>query len=361
MTMSRMLAGLATCALALLPVVLPGAASAAGNRLFFLHNSTGRNILVDGEARPYLAAAGAAKSASYRLWDHDYNRIGLTDPDGDAQGYGFGVPDDNTDPDGLHRLWTTDNAARDSILSRFDVIAFKSCYEPTNQIRSDAQLQQYKDWYLEIRAVLDQHPDKTFVIMSPPPLLPLLTNPEQSSRARAFAAWLGSDEFLSGHPNLRFFDLFDRLATADDGAAAANTLRPEYTRTGGPIDNHPNALACRTVAPHLMDAMMAAAGGGLAAVAPPANLRLLGNRPNPFNPLTAIGFVLDRRATVTVEIHDLRGRLVRALGGATLPVGEHALTWDGRDRAGRSVVSGVYHYRVRAGRTVLGGRMTLLR
>ncbi|MFO7607934.1 MAG: FlgD immunoglobulin-like domain containing protein [Candidatus Krumholzibacteriia bacterium] len=355
MTPTRLLVALV---LVLLPTLAPADAAAAGNRLFFLHNSTGRNILGDGDARVYLGAVNAAKAADYVLWDHDYNSIGLNDPNGTNLGYGFAVPDDNTDPVGLHRLWTTANAARDSILSRFDVIAFKSCYEPTNMIYTDDQLQQYKDWYLEIRTELDRHPDKTFLIMSPPPLLPVLTDADNASRARAFATWLGSPEYLAGHPNLRFFDLFDLLAVPDDGSAAANTLRPDYTRSG--FDNHPNELACQTVAPLLVDAMVAAgAGSGVAAAPVPETLHLLGNHPNPFNPSTSIAFVLDQPADVRVDVHDLRGRCVRTLVSAALAAGPHAVRWDGRDNSGRAAPSGVYLYRVHADAATLDGRMVL--
>ncbi len=352
---------LRTVAAVFLLAVLADGAAAAGSRLFFLHHSTGRNLLYDGEARAYLDGVNAAKATDHRLWDHDYNYIGLADTDGVKLGYDFGVPDDNTDPEGLHALWTTDNAARDSILSRFDVIAFKSCYEPTNFIYTDAQLEQYKQWYLEIRDVLDQHPDKTFLVMSPPPLLPQLTDTVKADRARAYADWLGSDEFLAGHPNIRFFDLFDLLANPNDGSPTRNMLREEYTRDSGVIDNHPNLLACQTIAPLLVDALVAAAeGGGGAAAAPlPAPLRLLGNRPNPFNPSTAILFALDAPADVRLEIFDVQGRLVRAIAGGSLPVGEHAMAWDGRDAAGRDAASGVYLYRVHAGAASLGGRMML--
>ncbi len=217
-------------------------------RMLFIHHSTGRFLLAQGDVRTTLQQV-AGKAPAPALWDHDYNDIGLTAPDGTAQGYGFGIPGDNTDPDGLHTLWTTPNAARDSILSRFDVIAFKSCYEPATLIYTDAQLQQYKDWYLEIRDVLDRYPQKVFVIMSPPPLLAQLNDVAWADRARAFADWLGSDAFLAGHPNLRYFDLFDLLANPDDGTPTRNMLRAEYERDTGVIDSHPNELANGTVGP----------------------------------------------------------------------------------------------------------------
>ena len=353
----RLAAGIALFAAVL--CVGPPAAEAAGNRLFFLHHSTGRYMLAEGEGRAYLAQVNTAKSTSYRLWDHDYNYIGLTDAAGTLLGRHFGIPYDDTDPFGLHQLWCTDNAARDSILSRFDVIAFKSCYTGSD-IGSDAELQQNKTWYLEIRDELDRHPDKTFLIISQPPRHRLATDADDAARARAFADWLGSAEFLSGHPNLRFFDLFDRLATPDDGSAEANTLRWEYELSHSQDNSHPNTLANETLAPVLIDALVAAgAGGEVAAVEAPRLLTLLGNRPNPFNPSTSIGFVLDRGADVRVEVYDLRGRRVRTLADGPLAAGAHDVRWDGRDDAGRAAVSGVYLYRVHAGATILNGRMVL--
>ena len=209
--------------------------------VFFLHNSTGRNIIVYGDVRAEIAARAGA-TADIDFWDHDYNWIGLTDPEGRELGYDYGIPDDDTDPAGLHRLWCTDNAARDSILSRYDVILFKSCYTASD-IGSDEELQRFKDWYLEMRDVFDGHPDKTFVVMSPPPRHRLATTPDQADRARGFARFLGSAAYLEGHPNIQFFDLFDILAAPDDGSAERNTLRRDYEGDSRTADSHPNTEA----------------------------------------------------------------------------------------------------------------------
>ena len=78
--------------------------------------------------------------------------------------------------------------------------------------------------------------------------------------------------------------------------------------------------------------------------------RLLGSFPNPFNPNTDLRFSLGEQASVTLEIYDGSGRLVREiLSGSTLPAGEHSRRWDGRDRQGRPAPSGVYLVRLRAG------------
>ncbi len=69
----------------------------------------------------------------------------------------------------------------------------------------------------------------------------------------------------------------------------------------------------------------------------------LGNHPNPFNPVTDIGFFLPAGGSpVELAVYDLRGRLVRRLQEGFLPGGEHHVRWDGRDGHGRELPSGVY-------------------
>ncbi len=348
---------LAVMALAVL--TLPTMAHAAGQRVLFIHHSTGRNLIQEGDVRLHMDQANATKSLDLVLWDHDYNSIGLSDTAGDRLGYSFEIPNDNTDPAGLHTLWTTANAARDSILARFDIIAFKSCYYPTMSIGSDEELEQYKTWYREIRDVLDQHPSKIFVIMTPPPLLDLLTDDDDAARARAYATWLGSDEFLAGHANLRFFDLYTLMAHPDDGSVHANRLRQEYERGGTVIDSHPNELANQTVGPVFVDFLAWLVATPSAVHDTPTPLRLMGNYPNPFNPSTTIRFSVDTAQPALVQVFDLRGRFVATLLDRTVAAGDQGVPWDGRDHQGRAVGSGVYLYRVRAGAAEDRGRMVL--
>jgi hypothetical protein len=68
----------------------------------------------------------------------------------------------------------------------------------------------------------------------------------------------------------------------------------------------------------------------------------LGQGPNPFGPGTRIFFRIPRPGRVTVRVHDMGGRLIRTLGDADMAAGRHTLWWDGRDRGGREVESGVY-------------------
>ncbi len=86
------------------------------------------------------------------------------------------------------------------------------------------------------------------------------------------------------------------------------------------------------------------------------------NSPNPFNPRTTISFALVRSESVTLEIHDLAGRLVKTLlDGELLDRGNHRVTWEGRDARGRAVGAGVYFYSVRTGTFKDTKRMMLLK
>ena len=83
--------------------------------------------------------------------------------------------------------------------------------------------------------------------------------------------------------------------------------------------------------------------------------------PNPFNPRVRISYTLVRASEVALTIHDVRGRLVRTLGGGRRPAGSCAVTWDGTDDAGRAAPSGAYHYRLLAGSEDRTGKLTLVR
>jgi hypothetical protein len=232
----------------------------------FLHHSTGRNLIRQGGVRERLT------KADFQFWDHDYNFEGLIRPDGTRAGYSYGVPGDNTDPDGLAHIFAQPvypvplNAF--SGLMQHEVIAFKSCF-PVSRVTSDEQLETYKDYYRNIRTVIDQHQEKVFIVVTPPPLNPAATDAQAATRARAFASWLKSEDFLAGHPNVFTFDFFDLLAEGDPAAPDFNMLRSEY-REGE--DSHPNVLANQTIGPLFADFVVEAArtyrtelaGGGTA-------------------------------------------------------------------------------------------------
>jgi hypothetical protein len=220
------------------------ASSGDFRNIVFVHHSTGNNLIRQGNVRELFQEAG------YNFWDHGYNEKGLRDPEGKGTGYNYNIPGDNTNPGGYYRIFNQTEYSLPinaySGLLQHEVIVFKSCFRPTNHIRSDEQLEQYKTWYLGIRDEMDQHPEKIFIVVTPPPLNPAETNPEEAARARAFASWLKSEAYLAGHPNVFTFDFFDHLAEGDPNDSDYNMLRAAY-RDGD--DSHPNRQANETIGP----------------------------------------------------------------------------------------------------------------
>ena len=68
--------------------------------------------------------------------------------------------------------------------------------------------------------------------------------------------------------------------------------------------------------------------------------------PNPFNPRVTHQFDLPAASHTRLEIFDLRGRLVADLGERFRQAGPQSETWDGVDRQGRNLPSGVYLARI---------------
>ncbi len=89
--------------------------------------------------------------------------------------------------------------------------------------------------------------------------------------------------------------------------------------------------------------------------------RLVSVHPNPFNPRTTVAFTLDRRQSVAIAIHDVRGKRVRDLMSGELAEGDHTVAWNGCDNTGRALPSGTYLARLSAGRSVQVRKMMLVR
>ncbi|MCY3552591.1 MAG: T9SS type A sorting domain-containing protein [Candidatus Poribacteria bacterium] len=97
----------------------------------------------------------------------------------------------------------------------------------------------------------------------------------------------------------------------------------------------------------------------------PDNTQLLANYPNPFNPETWIPYDLSEATDVTLTIYAVNGQVVRELALGHQPAGiyqskSRAAYWDGRNRLGEPVASGVYFYTLTAG-TFTATRKLLIR
>ncbi len=93
----------------------------------------------------------------------------------------------------------------------------------------------------------------------------------------------------------------------------------------------------------------------------PGEFFLSQNYPNPFNPATAISYGLPVAAHIKIEIFNLLGQRVLTLFDGQQTAGYKSAVWDGRDRSGKSVASGVYLCRLTAGDKVMTRKMSLLK
>ena len=98
----------------------------------------------------------------------------------------------------------------------------------------------------------------------------------------------------------------------------------------------------------------------------PAETALLLNYPNPFNPETWIPYHLSEPADVTLRIYAADGKLIRTLALGHQPAGVYesksrAAYWDGRNRVGERVASGLYFYTLTAGDFAATGKMLILK
>ena len=94
--------------------------------------------------------------------------------------------------------------------------------------------------------------------------------------------------------------------------------------------------------------------------------KLLPNYPNPFNPDTWIPYQLSEESTVAVKIYDVSGHLVRTIEVGHKPMGyyltrERAVYWDGRNKNGEPVSSGVYFYTLNANNYTETRRMVIVK
>jgi len=88
---------------------------------------------------------------------------------------------------------------------------------------------------------------------------------------------------------------------------------------------------------------------GLSAL--PLFTELAQNFPDPFNPVTTIPFAIagKGKAKVLLSIFDIRGRVVRTLIHDTREAGYYKAVWDGKNRVGQPVGSGIYFTRLFVG------------
>ncbi len=88
----------------------------------------------------------------------------------------------------------------------------------------------------------------------------------------------------------------------------------------------------------------------------PATMKLYGNYPNPFNPVTQIRFSVPADQRVTLTVHDILGRVVGTLVDGETAAGEYSVPF-----TAASLSSGIYFYTLRSGNFVETKKMMVLK
>lgn len=112
-------------------------------------------------------------------------------------------------------------------------------------------------------------------------------------------------------------------------------------------------IAARTAAP---TAVFESREDGL-----PQAFSLGQNHPNPFNGQTLIPFSLAEAGPVELALYNGLGQRVATLASGWRGAGTYTLHWDGRDDMGRTLASGLYHYRLQTEGQAQARQLLMLR
>ncbi len=93
----------------------------------------------------------------------------------------------------------------------------------------------------------------------------------------------------------------------------------------------------------------------------PQTYSLYQNYPNPFNPSTIISYDLKRSTRVVLTVYDILGQEIAVLVNENQEPGFKSVTWEGLDKSGQKVSSGLYVYKLQADNEVFVRKMLLLK
>ena len=93
----------------------------------------------------------------------------------------------------------------------------------------------------------------------------------------------------------------------------------------------------------------------------PEEFSLGQNYPNPFNPITQMEYSLPQSSKVIISIYNVLGQEIKTLVNKEQDYGYHYVSWDGTDRLGKSVASGVYFTQMRSDGFSQSKKMLLLK
>ena len=97
----------------------------------------------------------------------------------------------------------------------------------------------------------------------------------------------------------------------------------------------------------------------------PQNFGLFQNYPNPWpnptNPLTTLRYAIPVASDVSIVIYNIQGQEIMRWEDSNILPGLYEKTWDGTNKHGEPVTSGIYFYRLRVGDFAQTKKMVLLK
>ncbi len=93
----------------------------------------------------------------------------------------------------------------------------------------------------------------------------------------------------------------------------------------------------------------------------PTSYSVAQNYPNPFNASTVIRYSLPENSKVKIEIYNILGQKVKTLLDEFQTAGYKTIEWNGSNAQNQTVASGVYFYKINAGKYSEVKQMTMLK
>ena len=235
------------------------------NKAIFLVHSTGSNLFSEGKVADWVKTYNSANGTDFQITTRSYPNTPW--------------PWENY-PYDYWKLWvdkSCNNANSNieclaSIAKDYDLVIFKHCF-PGAEIDPDTgkpniasnrkSLENYKLQYRALRTLMDEMPDKKFMVLTLVPLHRLSVSAECAMRANEFVNWVKKQWLTEDgrkHSNIFIFDFFSLAAEMNENPAKGKQfcLKYDYESNHTSDDSHPNTLAYQTIGPAFAQAVVKA-------------------------------------------------------------------------------------------------------
>jgi hypothetical protein len=284
--------------------------------VIFLHHSTGEGVYYEGNVAAWITNYNSTHGKNYVVSEMNYPNTPYP-----WQNY----------PYDYWYLWVNNQCSStnvntmclSNILQSYDVVVFKHCFPGASIVADDGNplvssptqtLANYKLQYRALRALMDQYPQKKFIVWTLTPLHRLATNVNDAARAREFVNWVKTSwltEDGNSHPNIYVFDFYGLVAepSATPANGLVNCLKYNYEKSHTDNDSHPNLLANQTVGPifaqFLVNTIENIPSGLNTLQEDPFKVKIY---PNPAKDFLTLDFSQIDDPVISLDVFDLQGK-----------------------------------------------------